>query len=479
MPRPTHKTGTTTHSNTDLFTRIPSMTVLLQAAESDANLCHQPQAVVAAALRETVAILRERIQAGRADETDCMTEAVLARTCGVLKTRGADRLRQVINATGVILHTGLGRSVLPMAAVERIGQVAAGYCSLEIDLLTGKRGRRGAYVERLLRELTGAEAAMIVNNNAAATMLALRGLAGGREVIVSRGQLIEIGGSFRLPEVMTAGGAVLREVGTTNKTHLRDYAAAIGPDTAMIMHVHTSNYRVVGFSECPAPEELVKLAHEHGLLMFDDLGSGALLDDDLWKAAKEPTVAESRRAGADVVSFSGDKLLGGPQAGILLGKRETIDQLRGDPMARALRVDKLTLAALEAVLALYHDPDRAKQEIPILASLSESMSSLEARAETLAEQLRAARPSDAFTVKQDESFAGGGSLPAWPFPTAIVCWQPAGGLSINEIARHLRLRDPAILCRIKEGAIYFDLRTITKGEYDSIATGIVAVCKAG
>ena len=295
------------------LSKIPSMTVLLKATMTAEGLRDLPSAVVTDALREAVDTLRQEILARKAGPADCEVEAVLARARSVIASQRARRLTRVINATGVVLHTGLGRSVLSDAAMERIRRVAGGYCSLEIELNSGKRGKRGKYAEQLLCRLTGAETAMIVNNNAAATMLALGGLARGREVIVSRGQLIEIGGSFRMPEVMTAGGAILREVGTTNKTHLRDYESAITEQTAMLMHVHTSNYRVVGFAESPGVAELADLAHRHGLLMFDDLGSGALLDDDMWRAADEPTVLGSLRDGADLVTFSGDKLLGGPR----------------------------------------------------------------------------------------------------------------------------------------------------------------------
>jgi len=457
-----------------LLAGIPSMTLLLQAAEQDAGLASVPRPVISAALREAVSALRRRVQEGSATETDCEAATILASACELIDTRRNQRLVRVINATGVVLHTGLGRSVLPGAALKRINSVGAGYCSLEIDLASGRRGQRGTHLERLLRELTGAEAALVVNNNAAATMLALRGLARGKEVIVSRGQLIEIGGSFRLPEVMVAGGATLREIGTTNKTHLRDYETAIGNETAMIMHVHTSNYRVVGFSESPDTKALSELAHRHGLLMFDDLGSGALLDDELWTAAGEPTVVESLRRGADVVSFSGDKLLGGPQAGILLGRREILDTLRRDPMARALRIDKLTIAALEAVLELYHEPERANREIPLLAALGESPASLKRRAEALVVLLRAAGPSGSFTVQEDESFAGGGSLPAWPMPTAVVRWQPGEGVSLDDLTRRLRLGEPSVLCRVHEGAVYFDLRTISERECDPLAAAISA-----
>jgi len=462
----------TTPSERD-FAKIPSITVLLKAAESVEVLGGLPSSLVTDALREAVESLRRQLLDGQASVADCQVESLLSRACAVVAARRANRLTRVINATGVVLHTGLGRSVLSDAAVERMSRVAGGYCSLEIELDAGKRGRRGEYAEQLLRHLTGVDAALIVNNNAAATMLVLNALARGREVIVSRGQLIEIGGSFRLPEVMTAGGAILREVGTTNKTHLRDYASAIGERTAMLMHVHTSNYRVVGFSESPGAAELAALAHDRGLLMFDDLGSGALLDDDVWRAADEPTVIASLRHGADVVTFSGDKLLGGPQAGILLGKREIIDKLRRDPMARALRIDKLTIAALEATLELYQSPASVKQDVPLLASLAESVSLLTVKAESLAEMLRKAMPDESFTIERDESFAGGGSLPAWPLATAVVRWQPTSAVSLDEIARRLRLGNPSVLPRIHEGAILFDLRTITKREYDELVAAVL------
>ncbi|MBN2560338.1 MAG: L-seryl-tRNA(Sec) selenium transferase [Phycisphaerae bacterium] len=461
------------------LSKIPSMTVLLRAAASAEGLRDLPDAAVADALREAVESLRRQLLDGNATEADCQIEAVLSRARAAATARRANRLTRVINATGVVLHTGLGRSALSEEAVERIGRVARGYCSLEIVLETGKRGQRGQYAERLLCQLTGAEAALIVNNNAAATMLALNGLAKGREVVVSRGQLIEIGGSFRLPEVMTAGGAILREVGTTNKTHLRDYEAAIDRQTAMLMHVHTSNYRVVGFSASPGVEELARLAHDRGLVMFDDLGSGALLDDALWAAADEPTVVASLKSGADLVTFSGDKLLGGPQAGVLLGRREIVDRLRHDPMARALRIDKLTIAALEVTLELYQSPDTVKQHVPLLASLSALVEALTTRAEALASLLRKAMPDESFEVARDESFAGGGSLPAWPLATAVVRWQPASGTSLDEIARRLRLSDPSVLPRIREGAILFDLRTIAECEFDELASAVTTAAKEG
>lgn len=451
--------------------KIPSMTALLNAAVERREFAAVPRAVLTGILRDAVTALRTSIREGTAEVSNCEMVALLAVAADRLGERRARRLVRVINATGVVLHTGLGRSVLPDEAVQRLSTVAGGYCNLEIDLASGERGLRGGYVEELIRELTGAESALVVNNNAAATMLALRALAKGREVIVSRGQLIEIGGSYRLPEVMSAGGATLREVGTTNKTHLRDYKSAIGDATGLVMHVHTSNYRVVGFSETPRIEKLVELAHRHDIPVFDDLGSGALLDDDIWKASNEPTVRASLAAGADLIAFSGDKLLGGPQAGILVGRREIVDRLRKDPMARALRVGKLTMAALEAVLELYQDPIEARKRIPFLRSLSEPVASLMTRAGKLASMLSEAAPLQTFSVARSESYAGGGSLPAWPFPTATVRWTPKAQ-SVDATARALRLGEPAVLPRINEGAIVFDLRTISDDEFSALADAV-------
>lgn len=453
--------------------QIPSMTELLDAAAARPRLNSQPRSVVTDALRRAVGVERQAIASG-SDADPCSVDTLLTRAESLIEKRVAQRLRRVINATGIVLHTGLGRSVLPEAARQRVLEVAAGYCSLEIDLDSGQRGRRGEYAEQLLRDMTRAEAAMIVNNNAAATMLALRGLARGREVIVSRGQLIEIGGSFRLPEVMTAGEVTLREVGTTNKTRVSDYEEAICDRTGLIMHVHTSNYRVVGFSDTPQVGQLVELAHARGLPMFDDLGSGALLDEDIWSAASEPTAVDSLRLGADLVAFSGDKLLGGPQAGILLGRREIVDALRRDPMARALRVDKLTLAALEATLELYQSPETVKSTVPTLAGLAEPIEPLITRARGLAERLSARLPDQTFKVVRQESYAGGGSLPAWPLPTAAVQWRPRPGLGATQCSWRLRMGDPPVLARIRDDHILFDLRSIRDAEFDEIAAAALA-----
>ena len=452
------------------LSRMPSMTALLEAASRDPALSALPRAVRTDALRDAVTEARTAVQRGD-EKASVAIGAIVARAVAIAAQWQVGRMRRVINATGIVLHTGLGRSVLAPAALRHVVDVASGYCSLEIDLATGQRGRRGTHVERLVCRLTGAEAALVVNNNAAATMLALRALAFGKEVIVSRGQLVEIGGSYRLPDVMAAGGAILREVGTTNKTHLRDYESAIGPTTGLIMHVHTSNYRIVGFSEAPSAAELAALAKSRGLPMLDDLGSGALLDGDIWNAAKEPTVAASLRNGADVVAFSGDKLLGGPQAGILIGRAAVIDKLRNDPMTRAVRIDKLTLAALEATLALYLDPETVAQKVPTLGALSESDDSLEGRAQALLGVLKAARPRDSFEIASEESFAGGGSLPAWPMPTRVIRWRPAGAKA-HDVCDRLRLADPPVLARMNDDAIVLDVRTIVPSEYEMLAAAV-------
>lgn len=471
------------HDSIDL-SRIPSMTALLAAAEADARFRKTPRASLTPALRAVVDEVRTRAQTGTLnDASELDPQHILDAAVARVQRRQLARLRPVINATGIVLHTGLGRSPLSHDAIERLTKVASGYSNLELDLDTGERGLRGGHAEALLQELTGAEAALVVNNNAAATLLALCELAGGREVIVSRGQLIEIGGSYRLPDVMQAGGARLREVGTTNKTRLSDYERAITDATGLIMRVHTSNYRVVGFTAAPNTRSLCELAHRHGLLMYDDLGSGAICDDAMWTAADEPTVPQALRDGADLVSFSGDKLLGGPQAGILLGNRKVIDRLRGNPMARALRVGKLTLAALEATLERYLDAaghsesssektGGSRMRIPLLAALNEPITTLESRAARLASGLKQRVRSVDFSVMTEESFAGGGSLPAWPLPTACVRCVPRGNASVDDIARRLRVGATSVLCRIRDGAILFDVRTITDRDIDPLVAAV-------
>jgi L-seryl-tRNA(Ser) seleniumtransferase len=378
-------------------------------------------------------------------------------------------LRKVINATGILLHTGLGRAPLSEDAIEAIERTARGYCNLEFDLETGQRGRRVDAVRELLRKITGAEAATVVNNNAAATILALRSIAAGREVIVSRGQLVEIGGGFRLPEIMAVSGALLKEVGTTNRTRIRDFEAAIGPGTAAILRVHTSNYAIVGFTQEPEPAELARLAHERGLVFIDDIGSGALSKADLPAGLSDPPVADSIAQGADLVLFSGDKLLGGPQCGIIAGSKACVSRVESDPLMRAFRVDKLTLAALAATLKASSDPELRNRRIPFWRMLTEPVESLARKADRLAERL--AEQGWSVQVRKSEAYAGGGTLPAETIESRAVVvgapW-PETIASESDLASRLRQAVPAIVGRVHGESFWMDLRTLGDESPDTV-----------
>jgi len=364
----------------------------------------------------------------------------------------APRLRRVLNATGVIAHTNLGRAPLAEHALERVREVARGYSNLEYDLSAGGRGSRQAHVGGIIPRLTGAEGALVVNNNAAAVMLALAALAEGREVLISRGELIEIGDGFRIPDVLTRSGARLREVGTTNRTRAADYEAAISPETALILRVHQSNFRIVGFTEQPSLAELAQVAQSHKLPLVDDLGSGALID-----LGDEPTARSSLAAGADLVCFSGDKLLGGPQAGIIVGRADLVERLRRHPLQRALRADKLTLAALEATLMLALDsPD----EIPALRMLREPPGAVRARAERLAELVGG-------EVEETIARAGGGALPLAELPSYACAVE-------ERLAAPLRLGDPPVVSILRDGRLLLDCRTLTDAEVDEAAVAVAA-----
>ena len=395
---------------------LPSVEELASHPGAASLLEGHPRAQVVEAARAAVDAARRDVLKGGAAST---ADGLLAAAAALLDEWSRPGLRRVANLSGVVIHTNLGRSPLAAAAAERVAEVARGYCNLEYDLATGARGNRETFVEGLLTRLTGAEAAFVVNNNAGAVLLLLMALAGGREVLVSRGQLVEIGGSFRLPDIMRAGGVRLVEVGTTNRTRLEDFEEAVGPETSMLLRVHTSNYRVVGFTEEPDLAALVELGHRRGLVVADDLGSGAL--EELPVFRDEPTVAASLRTGVDVVCFSGDKLLGGPQAGILLGRAEVIARLRTHPVARALRMDKMNLAALEATLSLLLDPDRAREEIPTLRFLSRISDETLALASSLQEAIED-HSAEGFILEVEESVAraGGGSLPLAEYPSHAV-----------------------------------------------------------
>lgn len=391
--------------------------------------------------------------------------------------RLAPRLRRVVNATGVVLHTNLGRAVLSEAAREALARVAGSFCNLELDLDTGERGSRQAHVADLLCRLTGAEAALAVNNNAAAVLLAVTALASGRSVIVSRGELVEIGGAFRIPEVLAQGGARLVEVGTTNRTRLEDYRAALAPDTALLLKVHQSNYRLVGFTEEVPLAALVALGREAGVPVLFDAGSGALLDLGRWGIRGEPVIGEAVAAGADLVAFSGDKLLGGPQAGILVGGRSWIERCRRHPLARAVRADKLALAALEATLRHYEDERVAVRDVPTLRMLTADPSELAERARALGELLRR-RLGDGARVElvPGASRAGGGSLPGVDLPTTLVAVSP-GGLSPERAAAALRRWDPPVIVRIADDRLLLDPRTLLPGDESVLADALAAIMR--
>lgn len=398
---------------------------------------------------------------GREDVT---VDKIGERIVSLLRSRCSPSLRRAINATGVILHTGLGRAVLAQKAVDAINDAIRGYCTLATDIETGRRGERDVHLNGLLCELTGAEAATVVNNNAAATMLILNTMAKGKEVIVSRGQLVEIGGSFRIPEVMEQSGAVLREVGTTNKTHLRDYSSAINDNTAAILRVHQSNYRIVGFTEEPSIKELVELAKGHNLPVIDDLGSGALVDLGQFGLEPEPMVQESVGAGADVVCFSGDKLIGGPQSGVIVGKAASIERIRKNPLARAVRVGKMTIAAMEATLRLFLNRAKLCQQHPTYRMFSLTVDELEKRAQTVVAKLRDLIPGEVeMRVVDGGSEVGSGSAPIQTMPTRLLSVRPTR-LSAEELAKQLRHNDPPIFARIQREAVLLDLRTIQPDE---------------
>jgi len=373
-------------------------------------------------------------------------------------------LRPVINATGVVLHTNLGRAPLAAEVLQHIVETAQGYSNLEFDLTTGERGSRYEHVEEILCRLSGAESALAVNNNAGAVLLSLNTLAEGREVIVSRGQLVEIGGSFRIPDVMKKSGARLVEVGTTNRTHLRDYEQALGDKTALLLRVHTSNYRILGFTAEVPLRELVTLGSSKNLPVMDDLGSGCLIDLSRFGLEPEPTVQEAIQAGADVVTFSGDKLLGGPQAGMIVGKKRYLDPIKKNPLTRALRIDKLTLAGLESTLRLYLEGDQALSRLPTFRMLTGSMGNLERRSKRFLKILsKEVGALCRLRLKDDSSQVGGGALPIQELPTKVLALFPAK-LSAADLEKRLRNGEPPVVVRIKENEVLLDLRTVAKEE---------------
>ncbi len=455
------------------FRNLPSVTDVLQCAPVRDLQGHHAHERIVEAVRAELAEVRERLKAGQPRDGEAAAEALAARAAARLERDFRPKLRTVINATGIVLHTNLGRAPVAEEAARAAYEAAYGYLNLELDLESGKRSSRQAAIREWVCRLTGAESATAVNNNAAATVIALRALCTGKEVVISRGQLIEIGGSFRIPEIMAVSGAVLREVGTTNITRLADYERAIGPQTAALMQVHTSNYRVSGFTKSVGIAELAALGHKHGLKVIDDIGSGALLDFARFGFTGEPVARESIAAGADLVLFSGDKLLGGPQAGILAGKKEWIQKIEKDPLMRAFRLDKMTLAALEATLRLYLNEERALREVPGLRMLGTPLDELRLRAEGLAGRLRELEGVARAEPGEDVAYVGGGSLPDQAMKTWVVEVE-AYGLGDAELARRLRTGQPAVMGRVRDGKLVLDVRTVFPAQVDALVGAVRA-----
>jgi L-seryl-tRNA(Ser) seleniumtransferase len=456
---------------------LPSVGSLLESPELSSYRDRAPHAVLAAAAREAIAMARADLKKKAAPPPSA--EAIRRDAAHRVERALQPAPRPLINATGIVLHTNLGRAVLAEEAVRAVTEAARRYSDLELNLETGARGSRMAHVEPLLTELLGAEAALVVNNNAAAMLLALNTFSLGKEAIVSRGQLVEIGGSFRIPEILQQAGAVLREIGTTNKTRLKDYERAVGPRTGLLLRVHPSNFAMVGFTEEATREDLVALARKKRLPLLEDVGSGALLDFTRWGLPVEPIAREALAAGVSVVCMSGDKLLGGPQAGILAGRRKLIQALRANPMARALRVDKLTLAALVATLRLYRDPERVAEAIPTLRMLSEPVEEVRGRAEAVLHVIGADRASQGRAeVVACTTEVGGGAMPLARVPSVALAVRPARG-RIEELARSLRTGPDPVIGRIESGRVLLDLRTVHRDELTRLAASIVRALEEG
>lgn len=461
------------------MSETPDPRQLLRGLPAVGKLLSHPRIVAAAAdidPAEVATALREAVEAERGRRLDGQppadVEAVVDAALAALEALVKPRLRRVVNGTGVVINTNLGRSPLPGMVLENLKAVAGGYSNLEMDLASGQRGSRHDHVEGLLTRLTGAEAAVVVNNCAAAVLLLTDTFARGREVVVSRGQLIEIGGSFRLPEVLEASGARLVEVGTTNKTYLSDYERAIRPETGLLLLSHTSNYRIIGFTADVDRAELAALGRERGVITAEDLGSGLLVDLTRWGVPPEPTVQASVASGVDIVAVSGDKLLGGPQAGILLGRKDLIARLKRNPLMRALRPDKLALAALEGTLRAYLLPERIAEAVPIMAMLARRPEDLKAEANRLAERL-APDGRVAVRVIEGMSSVGGGTLPGVELATWLVAIRPKH-LGVDELARRLRLGEPAVVGRIAADQLLLDPRTLMAGDHDRIVAALPA-----
>ncbi len=458
----------------EIFRKIPSVDRLLNGPELTKISSKFPRNLMLRAINQVLEEVREDIQKNDVIESpgELKIKEVSKKVVDRLQLLSRPSLKPVINATGVIVHTNLGRSLLTDRAIKRFRPLSEGYSNLEYDLESGKRGSRYSHVEGILKEITSAEAAMVVNNNAAAVLISLDTLAKGREVIVSRGQLVEIGGSFRIPDVMGKSGAKMVEVGTTNKTHLWDYEEKIGPDTALLLKVHQSNFQIVGFTEEVETSELVALGKKYGIPLMEDLGSGCLVDLSKYGLLKEPTVQEVLANGVDLVTFSGDKLLGGPQAGIILGRKDLVEAIKKNQLSRALRIDKLTLLALEETLTLYRDERAAVNEIPTLEMICQSYDGLDKKAQKLTEMLTGSETENYTLVRIDgHSRIGGGALPLQELPTRLLCLTPKK-MSAQEMEGWLRSYDPPIIVRIETDQVLLDMRTIQEKELKTVAQAL-------
>lgn len=457
----------------ELLQQLPSITDLLKTRPATDWLAAHPAPLVTDCLRQAVAAARQEILA-HAPTPPASADAILKTAAALLSQATNPRIRAAINATGIILHTGLGRAVCPPSVIDSVAQGLKGYCTLAVDVATGERAERDELVQHILCELTGAEAATVVNNNAAATMLVLAALAAHREVIVSRGQLIEIGGSFRLPEVMAQSQARLVEVGATNRTHVKDYRNAITPETAALMRVHPSNYRVVGFTSSVPLPDLAALAHERGLLLIDDLGAGALVSLEQFGLPHEPTVQESLQAGADVVLFSGDKLIGGSQAGIIVGRQTAIDRLRKHPLMRAVRADKTCLMILERTLQLFRNHATLADTNPTYSMLSAPIEQVRQRAHALAQAISQASPRTRNSLVETVAYLGSGSLPTEAIPSVAVQTSVLD-VGPSEIARRLRADQACVFCRIERDHVLLDVRTLSDLQLPLIAAAFARI----
>lgn len=462
-----------------LLRMLPGVDQVLERCKNDSFFEDIPKTVVVRSVRQTVDSRRSRILA--ADPTftaESLSDSLIMESVKAAVGKAmTPNLKYLVNATGVVVHTNLGRSLLPDPVVQNVALIAGRYSNLEYDLEAGKRGSRYSIVEEILCEISGAEAGMVVNNNAAAVLLCLETMARNKEVIVSRGELVEIGGSFRVPDVMAKSGGILREVGTTNRTHLRDYEQAINEHTALLLKVHCSNYSIVGFTAEVSLKELVTLGAGHGKPVMEDLGSGTFIDFSKYGLAKEPTVQDSVASGADVVTFSGDKLLGGPQAGLIVGKKPILDRVRKNPLARALRIDKMTLAALEATLRLYRDEEKAIRTIPTLRMLTMDLGEIVNCASRLAESLNEIGDSRLqITLIDLSSKAGGGALPLLDLPSKCLSLK-IQGMSVNTLEKNMRRNSPPIIGRIEDDGFVVDPRTLRDEDLPIIRSAFEKVLK--